>query len=144
MRNILSENWALRVAHVPGTVPASITYGNWIDVTGYREISFVANCAALDDDCDLTVYENSTNSSSGATAVAGATDDFINGTDENRIGVIELDVSKLGDGKNYVALAVTPASALNFFSANALLGSANRSPVSNGTADGVAWTTTAT
>lgn len=135
----LNKNLAVRQSHVTGTVPASSVYGNWIDVRGYDRVMFVAQVQTLDDDCDLTVYQNSAAQDSGAAIVTGATDDFINGTDENRAGVIEIGTGNLTDGNYYVALRVTPASALAFFGAVAYLTKAHSEPVANGTAENIAW-----
>ncbi|MBZ0304472.1 MAG: hypothetical protein K8I82_00255, partial [Anaerolineae bacterium] len=100
--------------------------------------AFIVGNSELDADMDITVYEATDAEGSGAQVISGLTDDFVDGTDETRAGIIEVRDDDLSDGFSYVGLLVTPGAA-NTFCAFALLGEAYQNPVSNGTEDGVAW-----
>ena len=75
---------------------------------------------------------------SDAQAITGLSDSFVNGTDESRVGLIEVRDADLSDGYRYVTVQVTPA-ATDGYACIAVLGEPYEAPVSNATTDGVAF-----
>lgn len=138
MARTFNDNWAVRLVGTPGTWAASAVYTDFVSMVGYRRCAFIVGNGDLDDDLDVKVYEAKDDSGTDAQAIAGLTDAFVNGTDEERAGIIEVREADLSDGYTHVGLLVTPA-ATDSFCAFALLGEAYQNPVSNGTEDGVAW-----
>ena len=137
MRTI-NENYAFRLVSTPGSHAANAHYGEWIDMLGFRRCLFVAVAGELDADLDVAVYEATSSDGDDAAAITGLSDDFANGTDESRVGLVEVRDSDLSDGFRYVTLQVTPGAA-DGYACIAVLGEPYEAPVSNATTDGVAF-----
>jgi hypothetical protein len=135
----IGQNQAARVGYVAGTIPNAVTHGEWIAVTGFRTVSFLAQIGALANDLVLQAMQNSAATSVGAATVASATGTFTATTDNNRLGQISFQVEDLTAGNQYVALRFTPGGAVSFASALALLGVPYSEPPLNGSAQGVAF-----
>lgn len=133
-----SEYAAVRMAGTPASWAAAAVNGNWIDMSEFRRCVFVCMNGELDGDLDVKVQEATSNVGANAANIAGLTDAFVNGTDEARVGIIEVKDGDLTSGYKYVSLLVTPAAA-DTFSAVAFLLDAYEKPASNTTTDGVAW-----
>lgn len=85
--------------------PAS---GSFIDISGMTNFAFKFNAGALNSALTFAVYENSTTSSSGATAVSGATFS-VAAADDNRICGVSVSCKKLLSGSRYVSVYATGA-----------------------------------
>jgi len=137
----LNENLAVRMIHTPGgDYAAAAVDGTWVDMTGYRRCLFVSLAGGLDGDIAVAVYEATDATGDSAQALSGLADSFVNGTDEDRVGLIEVRDTDLSDGFSFVTVRVTPA-ATDPFSAIAILGEPYSAPVSNATTDDVAFNT---
>lgn len=134
-----AKNYAVRMAGTPGTWAAAAVYGEWIAITGFRRITFLVANGELDGDMAFKVYEATDSSGTSATEIdTDLRNTFTNGTDEARVGIIEVRDGDLTDGYPYVALQVTPG-ATDTFAAVAILSEPYEAPVSNATTDGVAF-----
>lgn len=140
LRNGIDE-LAVRMAASPGAWVASAVYGNWIQLKGKaRSILFAPEVNALDANLLVEVFEATDSAGAGAQELTGVTTgkNFVNGTDEARVGLILVHEGDLSDGFSHVALRVTPGSTQEFAATAILLGLYSY-PASNLPADGVAW-----
>jgi hypothetical protein len=138
----LTENVATRVAYVAGTVPNEVTFGEFIDTYGYHHITFKPLVGAISTGSILLeVYENSAANSSGATPIAGAVGRMVDGTADQKTGLLEVNLDNLLTTSRYVGLRITPPAAVSFFAAIADLSIPRGAPVLNGTAQGVSFVT---
>lgn len=140
MQNWISQNMGVRRAYNTGTVPNSVTFGPALDTRGYRKATFFPQVGDFGTGSIICeVYQNSAANSSGATAVGSAIGRFLDGTSEDKVGVIEVNLDVVT--QRYVMLRITPPAALGFFSAMALLDIAHSAVTTNGTAENVAFVT---
>lgn len=141
MTRTFNDNWAVRPVHTPGDAyAAAATAGTWHSMVGYRRCTFIPFVGELDGDLTVAAYEAQDAAGTGAQALAGITDSFVNGTDEDRVGILEVREADLSDGYTHVTCYVTPT-ATDAFSCIAVLGEPYEAPVSNATTDGVAFNT---
>ncbi|MCC6361852.1 MAG: hypothetical protein IT450_24215 [Phycisphaerales bacterium] len=137
----LNDNLAIRMIHTPGgDYAAAAVDGTWVSMAGYRRILFVSLAGGLDGNIAVAAYEATDAAGSDAQALSGLSDSFVNGTDEDRVGLIEVRDVDLSDGFGYVTIRVTPA-ATDPYSCIAILGEPITAPVSNATTDDVAFNT---
>lgn len=137
----LNEKLAIRMIHTPGgDYAVAAVDGTWVDMTGFRRCLFVSLVGALDADLNVAVYEAKDDAGDGAQAISGLSDKFDNDSDEDRVGLIEVRDVDLSESYTHVTLRVTPG-ATDPFSAIAILSEPYAAPVSNDTADGVAFNT---
>lgn len=143
MQNWISQNTGVRRAYNTGTVPNSVTFGDFLDTRNFRKVTFFPQVGDFGTgSIIIEVYQNSAANSSGATAVTGAIGRFLDGTSEDKVGVIEVNLDALsGTTQRYVGLRITPPAALGFFSAMALFDVAHSAVTLNGTAQNVAFVT---
>lgn len=135
----LSQELAVRTVGTPGTWSAAAQYGTtWHSMVGYNRALFVLMVGELDADLPVAIYEATDSDGTSAQAVTGLSGTFVNGTDEGKVGLIEVLSSDLTDGFPYVNIRVTPG-ATDAFAAAVLLGEAVENPVSNTAADGVSF-----
>ena len=141
MTRTFNDNWAVRGIHTPGDAyAAAATAGTWVNMQGYRRVAFLGYVGELDGDFTMAAYEATDDSGTDAQALDGITDSFVNGTDEDRVGILEVREVDLSDGYTHVTVYVTPT-ATDAFSCLAVLGEPYDAPVSNATTDGVAFNT---
>ena len=138
MTRTFNDNWAVRAVGSPATWAAAAMYTDWVAIAGFRRCVFLPQNGELDGDMVIAVYEATDASGTSAQAISGLTDSFVNGTDEDRVGIIEVRDVDMSDGYTHLALLVTPA-ATDSFACVAVLGESYEAPVSNATTDGVAW-----
>ena len=141
-----ASNLAFRVLGTPaaaGWAQAAV-YTDWVQLKGIaRRIALIPIVGNIDADIVVEVFEATSNAGAGATELTGVvatSKTFANGTDESRLGVIEVKDSDLDDGFTHVALKVTPAGASAPFAAIAVLADLYSFPADNATTDGVAFT----
>lgn len=135
-----NDNNAVRMAATPATWAAAAVYGNWIAVAGFRRFTFIPMNTELDGALLVEVFQATSSVGAGAAAVTGLSNTFANGTDEARVGIIEVRDSDLLATTTHIALKVTPA-ATDSFGAVCILSEPYEAPVLNGTTQGVAWVT---
>lgn len=135
-----NDMYAVRLVGSPAEWAAAAVYTDWTAMAGYRRCVFLVGNGELDDDLAMAVYEATDSSGTGAQAISGLSDSFVNGTDEDRAGIFEVRDADMSDGYTHLALLVTPAAA-DSFCAFAVLGEALENPVDNATTDGVAFVT---
>lgn len=133
-----NDNHAVRMAGTPATWAAAAVHGNWIAVAGYRRFTFITLNGELDGNLVAAVYKATDSSGTGAAALSGLTGTFTNGTDEARVGIIEVRDSDLGTDTTHISLRVTPG-ATDSFAAVCILSEPYELPVSNATTNGVAY-----
>jgi hypothetical protein len=145
LRDFVS-NLAFRTLGTPaaaGWVGAAM-YTNWIQLAGVaRRIALVPVVGPIAADCVIEVFEATDSSGTSAqelTGVVATSKTFANGTDEGRVGLIEVKDDDLSDGFTHVALKVTAAGNDMPFAAVAILADLYDFPASNATTDGVAFT----
>jgi hypothetical protein len=138
MPRTFNENNAVRMIHTPGSHAASAHYGEWVDMTGYRRCTFIMSAGELDGDMAVAAYRDSDGAASDPEALSGLSESFVNGTDESRVGIIEVREADLDADHPYVTIAVTPTAA-DGFACIAVLSEPYEVPVSNETTDGVAF-----
>lgn len=135
----LHENLAVRMIGTPAEYAAAEVDLEYVSMVGYQRVLFICGNGELDGNITIVPIEaedeNGTNAQAIGTAFNGT---FTNGTDEARIGLIEVREGDLSEGYTHVTLRVTPAAADSFF-AVAVLGDHNLLPVENGTPEGVAF-----
>lgn len=135
-----NKNWAVRMISTPATHAANAHYGSWIDIRGFRRCAFLPVAGELDADMPVAVYEATDANGSGAQPISGLSNTFHNGSDESRVGIIEVRDVDLTVGFNFVTLQVTPG-ATDGYACVAVLGEPYEAPVDNTTTDGVAFNT---
>ena len=137
-----SENLAFRMGATPGPWAAVATeYGNWVKLQGVgRRATLVVLNGELDADMKIEVFEATDDAGADAAELTGVTtgETFANGTDEGRIGIIEVLEGDLSDGFKYVAALPTPG-ASDTFAAVWIISDLYEYPAVNGTAEGVAF-----
>jgi hypothetical protein len=137
----LREGLAARMMGTPGTWAAAAVYTNWVQLgkVGRRALIIAGN-GELDADLTVEVFEATDASGTDATELTGITNSqkFTNGTDEGRVGLVEVLDTDLTDGFDYIALKVTPG-ATDSFAAFVVISDLYDSPASNLPADGVAF-----
>lgn len=140
----LNENLAIRMGGTPATWAAAAVYGNWVQLKGKaRRALGIALSGELDGDLAVEVFEATDSSGTGAqelNAAAGVTDgeSFANGTDESRVGLIEVLADDLSSGYTHIAFKVTPA-ATDGFAGVWILSDLYEYPAENTEDDGVAF-----
>ena len=92
MTRTFNENNAVRMVHTPDDAYDTVaTYGTWINMQGFRRVTFIPLAAGLSGNIVCKPYEatdaSGTNAAEIDTALAGT---FANGTDENLPGIIEV------------------------------------------------------
>jgi hypothetical protein len=92
----------------------------------------------LDGNMVVQVQEATSAAGAGAQNLSGLTGTFTNGTDEGRVGLIEVRQEDLSSGYTHVSLLVTPT-ATDSFAAVAILDELYEAPAGNATTDGVAF-----
>ncbi len=138
----LTQNVAFRRAYNPGTVPNAATFGDFIDVRGFNHATFIPQVGDFGTgSIIIEVYENSAANSSGATAVGSSISRFLDGTSEDKLGLIEVNLDKIVATNRYLGLRITPPAAIGFFAATAALSLTRNAPPLNGTAQNVAFVT---
>lgn len=136
----INENYAFRAVHTPATYAAAAVYGTWISMVGFRRCLFESIVGELDANLAVAVYEATDVTGTGAQAISGLSNTFHNGSDEGRVGLIEVRDADLSDGFTYVTILVTPG-ATDQYGCIAMLGEPYTAPVSNATTDNVAFNT---
>jgi hypothetical protein len=139
---VLHENLAVRQGGTPGTWAANAsTYGNWVLLKGVarRAMAIVSN-GELDGNLLVEVFEATDSAGAGAQELTGITTgvSFVNGTDEGKVGLIEVFDGDLSDGFSYVAIRPTPAAA-DSYSCIWLLSDLWDYPAANLPANGVSF-----
>lgn len=138
----LRENLAVRMGGTPGAWAANAsTYGNWVHLAGVgRRALIIALNGELDADMLVEVFEATSGSGTGAQELTGITtgQTFVNGTDEGKVGVIEVLDSDLTSGFEYIAVRPTPGAA-DSFAAVIVIGDLYEAPADNAAADGVTF-----
>lgn len=143
-----ATNVAIRPLGTPSATgwAAAAVYTDWVQLAGIaRRIALIPIVGDIAADCVIEVFEAQDGSGTGAqelTGVVATSKTFANGTDENRIGLVEIKDEDLSDGFTHVALKVTPAGASMPFAAVAILADLFDFPASNATTDSVAFTAT--
>lgn len=140
MTRSFNDDWAVRLVGSPASWANAAVYTDWVAIAGYRRCVFLVGNGELDADMTLAVYEATSAAGAGAQAISGLSASFVNGTDEDRAGILEVRDSDMSAGYTHLALLVTPGAA-DSFCAFAVLGEALDYPVSNATTDGVAFVT---
>lgn len=141
MSRTLSQNLAARQIGTPGGWTSGAQFTRFVQLAGVaRRILFIASNGELDADLLVEVFQATDVNGSGAVELTDVTtgETFTNGTDEGRVGLIEVLDTNLDDGYDFVGLRVT-AGATDTFSAVALLGDLYDAPAENTEANGVAW-----
>lgn len=137
----LNDNLAVRMVHTPGDAyAAAATAGTWHSMVGFRRVMFVPLVGELDGDLTVAAYEATDSSGTGAQALSGITDSFVNGTDEDRVGILEVRDTDLSAGFSYVTVYVTPT-ATDAFGCVAIFSEPHDAPVANTTTYDVAFNT---
>lgn len=135
----LNEHLAVRMVGTPASYADFTTNLTWVDLTGYNRALFIVGNGELDGNMVFTVKQASASDGTGAkdldTTLTGT---FTNGTDEGRVGLIEVRASDLDEGFPYITLEINPGAADTAF-AIAVLEGYTADPVANGTANGVAF-----
>lgn len=135
----LNDNLAVRAIATPGTYTSGFAQaGSYVSLVDYRRVLFVCMNGELDGNMPVIVLEAQDSSGTGAQTIAALTGTFTNGTDEGRVGLIEVRDDDLSDGYTHVTLRVTPGAA-DSFAAIALLGEGSELPAANATTNGVAF-----
>jgi len=135
-----NDNHAVRLIGSPAEWAAAAAYTDWVPIAGYRRCTFLVGNGELDADMALAVYEATDASGTDAQAISGLADSFVDGTDEDRAGILEVRDVDMSDGFTHLALLVTPGAA-DSFCAFAVLSEGYTMPASNATTDGVAFVT---
>ena len=138
------EDYGVRPVFPVATQDGEANYGAWIDTLGLDSIVFVPLAGALGGNITGTVYSSATNDGSGTTVVTydgtnNVAEAFVNGTDEDRVGLLTVRRSYLATTERYVTLRVTAANAGDMFGCLAILCRDLDAPIPNGTAEGVAF-----
>jgi hypothetical protein len=135
----LNDNLAIRAVATPGSYSSGVAQaGSYVSLVDYRRVLFVCMNGELDADMPVIVLEAQDANGTGAQTIAALTGTFTNGTDEGRVGLIEVRDDDLSDGFTHVTLRVTPGAA-DSFSAVAILGEGSEQPAANASANGVAF-----
>lgn len=132
------DNFEARQSNTPATYAAAAVNGEWISLQDCEYVVFIATNGELDGNMPVIVLEATDENGSNADTIASLTGTFTNGTDEGRIGGIEVHESDLSEGFTHVSLRVTPA-ATDSFAAIAIRGGLHSKPASNLPTDGVAF-----
>lgn len=138
MPRTFNENNAVRMIHTPATYAAAAVYGDWVSMVGYRRCTFICLAGELDDDIAIAAYQAADATGTDPEALSGLSESFVNGTDESRVGIIEVREADIDNDHPYVGVKVTPA-ATDGFACIAVLSEPYEVPVSNATTDGVAF-----
>jgi hypothetical protein len=133
-----NQNNAVRVVGTPGSWAAAAVDGLWHNMTGYQRATFIPMNGELDANMAVAIYAASDAEGTGAEALTGKSGTFTNGTDEGRAGIIEVLQSDLPAGKPYVTARCTPGAA-DAYACALILSENYEAPVSNGTANGIAF-----
>lgn len=135
----LNENLGIRAIATPGTYASGYAQaGSYVSLQEYERVLFVCMNGELDANMPVAILEAQDANGTGAQAISGLAGTFTNGTDEGRVGLIEVRDADLSEGFTHVTVRVTPGAA-DSFSAFAVLGDPYQLPASNGTAEGVAF-----
>ncbi len=138
MSRTFNENNAIRMSNTPAVYAAASVTGTFVDMTGFRRATLITGNGELDGDMPVQVMEATDTSGTSAQALSGLTGTFTNGTDEARVGVIEVREADLSSGFKTVGARVIPAATDSFFGVW-VLSDAYENPVDNATGDGVAF-----
>jgi hypothetical protein len=125
------DNYGFRMVATPATYAAAAAYGLWVNMVGFRRVTFMMGNGELDSDMTFKVYEAT--SAAGANAQEVDTvlrNTFANGTHEGYGAVIEVLADNLTDGYPYVTIQATPG-ATDTYCCFAILGDPYVAPVSN-------------
>ena len=143
----LIENLAVRGTGTPGGAwPASAIVGSYEQMQGYHRALLIGHVGALDANVTLEVMEATDDAGTSAQELTGPTtgETFTNGTDESRVGLIEIRQGDLSAGYTHIAARITGDAGQSLSAVFVFTDSEFDYPVSNGTADGVAFTAAAT
>lgn len=138
------KNHAYRMAATPAIYSAAATVQAYVSLATYHRAVALPLVGALDGDVTVTVMEATSAAGAGAQALTDpAVQTFENGTDENRLGIIEVNQGDLSEGYDHVALRVV-GDATNFFAALWELLDPVEAPITNAETDSVAWAVAST
>lgn len=137
----LSQNLTTRMMGTPGTWAAAAVFTRWVQLgkVGRRALIIAGN-GELDANMLIEVFEATDDTGSNATELTDITTgkNFVNGTDEGLVGIIEVLDTNLDEGYDYIGLRVTPG-ATDTFAAFVIIGDLYEAPAANDTGDGVAF-----
>ncbi len=142
LRRTLTEGLAFRMIGSPGSYTTGAQLTKFVKLAGVgRRAVFICGNGELDGDFLVEVMEGTDANGAGAVELTDITSGktFVNGTDEDRLGLIEVLDSQLDDGYDWIGLRVTSGAAGDSFFAAAAIGDLYEEPASNLTTDGVAW-----
>lgn len=125
-----NEYNAFRMIHTPATFAAAAIYGNWVSLAEHRSVTFIMGNGELDGDFAVAAFEATDSAGSGAQALTGKSDSFVNGTDEGLLGLITVYDYELSSGFTHVTIKAT-AGATDSFACFAMLSNPNVLPAVN-------------
>jgi hypothetical protein len=135
------NNIAVRPALNPASYGTGAAYSSFLDVRGYEQVEFVVHMGASTGTVPVTLYENTSASSSGATAVTDRDGNTVTATftatDDNKQIILAVDVADIT--KRYVGFQYNPAAASTLLQGTMLLTGRFERPVPNGTAENIAF-----